>query len=693
MRDRNVRRPSLAHAVATAAACLAGGAAGAAPQPEGPVTGPEQIVIRATRLEEDRLHVPMSVGVLGRDEIQLGRPQVGLDEALVQIPGLFMQDRYNFAQDLRISIRGFGARSSFGIRGIKILVDGIPETLPDGQGQVDSVEMGAVESIEVIRGPSSSLYGNAAGGVINIVTERGAVQPFIEARLSGGENGFQKQQVELGGSADAWSWYANVSDLDFDGFRDHSATEMTQANARARYAFDEDTSLSIAFNATDSPLADDPGGLTAEEVAADPTQAAPNNLAFDAGESLEQQRIGFVFETAFDEHHALSARNYYVWRDFGNLLPLQAGGIVDLERFFWGGGVSYTYTGELAGRPERLIVGVDFDRQDDDRKRFDNLNGIPGALSFDQNENVTSTGAFVRNEWSVSDDVALTLGVRHDRVVFDVDDAFLSNGDDSGRRTFSETSPSAGLSWSVSDVIALYGNVSRSFETPTTTEFANPAGGGFNPEIEPQIATNYEVGVKGALGAKHWFEAALFSIDVEDELVPFELPEQPGRTFFENAGSSEREGLELGLTLNPLPGLRAAFAYTYSDFTFDRFVDDDGNDFSGNRLPGAPKNQYYAELSYTHGSGFHGAIDVLRVDDLFLDNANTASDDAYTVSTLRLGYEWQAGNWKIAPFAGVNNLTDEDYNANVRINAFGGRYFEPAPDRNVYAGVTLAYAW
>jgi iron complex outermembrane receptor protein len=691
MQERQARAGRLAPSL-SGAACSAVFLA-AAPAGVAQDESPEQIIVRATRIEKPLVQAPAAIGVIEKETIQLGRPQVGLDEALVQIPGLFMQDRYNFAQDLRIAIRGFGARSSFGIRGIKILVDGIPETLPDGQGQVDSIEMGSIERIEVIRGPSSSLYGNASGGVISITTEQGPPEPYLDARLSAGEFGFTKNQIETGGSSGSWSYYANASRLELDGYRDHSETESTQVNARARYAFDATSSLALAFNATDSPQADDPGGLTAEEAAADPRQAAPNNLLFDAGESVEQQRIGLTWDNAFDEHHAISARTYYVARDFGNLLPTGPGGIVDLERSFYGGGFSYTYSGMLAGRADRLIVGIDVDRQDDDRRRFDNLEGSRGALSFDQNEQVDSAGVFLQNEWSLSAALELALGLRHDRLEFDVTDAFLANGDNSGRLSFEHTSPMAGVSYELTSAIDVYGNVSTSFETPTTTELANPAGGGFNETLEPQEAVNYEAGVKGTIAGRHWFEAALFHIDVDNELIPFELASDPGRIFFENAGRSSRDGLELGLTLNPADGLRVALAYTWSDFVFDQFVDDDGNDFSGNRTPGAPENQLYGELSYTHASGFYGAVDLLWVDDLFLDNANTVQDDSYAVSTLRMGYRWESGGWSLEPFAGVNNLFDEDYDSNVRINAAFGRYFEPAPTRNAYAGLRAGYSF
>lgn len=655
-------------------------------------SGLEEIVVRATRVEKPLDRVPASIGVVNQEDIQLGQQQLGLDESLVSIPGLFMQNRFNFAQDLRISIRGFGARANFGIRGIKIIVDGIPETLPDGQGQVDSIDLGSTQQVEVIRGPSSSLYGNASGGVINITSESGPAEPFIESRLSAGEFGYTKYQVKAGGRMDAFDYMVNASSLEMDGYRDQSRVENNQLNSKFRVRFDPSSELVAIFNTTDQPISDDPGGITREQAAENPRQARDLNVAFDAGEELDQQRLGLVYTKAFGENHEFSVNNYYVWRDFANKLPFTGGGAVELERFFVGGGANYTYTGTLAGRPNRVIVGADFDLQDDDRLRFDNNMGVIGSLTFDQNEEVTSTGVFVQNEFSIRDDLELTLGVRHDSVKFDVTDRFLADGDDSGSRTLDETSPMVGLLYSVSPAVNLFATVSTAFETPTTTEFANPSGGGgFNPTLDPQTATNYELGVKGTVGDRHWYEVAVFTIDVDDELIPFELASSPGRDFFENAGKSSREGIELAFTTQPLDGLTASLAYTYSDFEFDRFMDDNGNDFAGNKIPGTPENLLHGEIAYSHASGVYGIWDALFVDDFFVNNANTEMQDSYTVSNLRAGYRGRVGRWELSPFVGISNLFDEDYNANVRVNAFGGRFFEPGPDRNLYGGLTVRY--
>ena len=652
----------------------------------------EEIVVQATRMSRPLDSVPAAISVVSQAQIQLGRQQLGLDEALNRVPGVFMQNRYNFAQDLRVSIRGFGARSAFGIRGVKILVDGIPETLPDGQGQVDSIDLGAAQQIEVLRGPSSSYYGNASGGVISVTSERGPETPFANLRFSAGEYGAQKFQGKTGGQTERANYFVSFSDSQIDGYREHSETENTQLSGRLEFDLGDRGSLLAVANHTDQPVSNDPGGINIAQAQADPRSARDRNLSFDGGEALEQTRLGFVYTLPVGEGSELQVRNYYVSRDFNNRLPFFGGGAVDLQRFFAGGGISYTQQGSLGGRPNRVVVGLDFDDQDDHRRRFNNDMGVLGALSLDQDEHVTSTGLFIQDELSISDNVRLSFGVRFDQVEFDVGDRFLSNGDDSGVRKLDDVSPMVGLLANLSPDVTVYGTYSTSFETPTTTEFANPSGaGGFNPLLEPQAATNLEVGLRGGAGSRTRYELAVFDIDVEDELIPYEIPSSPGRDFFANAGRSNRTGVEATLISQPTDRIGVTLSYTYADFTFADFLDDNGNDYSGNRIPGTVEQLVFAELSYRHPAGWFGALDALHVGDQFANNANSVADGAYTLSNLRLGFESGRGGATFSPFVGVNNLFDRSYNSNIRLNAFGRRYYEPGPGRNIYAGVAVNF--
>jgi iron complex outermembrane receptor protein len=656
----------------------------------------EEIVVTATRIPTDLVYLPFAVGSVAQGAIQRGRQQLGLDEALATIPGLFFQNRYNFAQDLRIAIRGFGARANFGIRGIRIYADDIPQTLPDGQGSVDAIDLGSAEQIEVIRGPFSAVYGAASGGVINIRTEDGPADPFLSARMNAGSYGFFQGQVKTGGQSGKLNWLANFSLTNLDGYRDHSRYENRLLNSKFRYAFDENTELTVVFNAVNSPVADDPGGLTTREVEANRRQAAPRNLLFNAGESLDQQSLGLAFRRQNGDGQELMLRAYTVSRDFSNLLPFDInsngqGGNVELDRKVYGIGGNYGWNFDLVGMENQLIVGLDYDAQRDHRTRFANDLGVTGELTTDQDEDVTTTGVYLQDVLSLSDSVSLTLGGRFDWVDYRVTDRTGAPG--SGDRDFNQFSPVAGVNWAIRQAINLYANVSTSFDPPATTELANPDGPtGFNQNLDPQTATNYELGLKGLLTARFRYELALFHIDVKDEIVPFEL-EGSGQSFFENAGSSTRNGVETSLTAELAKGLTGTASYTWSDFTFDRFSGLDGAVYDGNRIPGVPEHLLNLDLTWSHDSGLYAGWDLLYVGHFYADNANEVETGDYFVSNLRLGYRWAGQNWQIEPFAGINNLFDEKYNGNIRLNATFGRYYEPDPERNFFAGVLLRHGF
>jgi iron complex outermembrane receptor protein len=657
-------------------------------QPE--VVRLQPMVVTAPRVATPLTEVPAAISVIDRHDIQEGQPTIGLDEALVRVPGVFAQNRFNFAQDLRLSIRGFGARAAFGIRGIKILVDGIPETLPDGQSQVDSLDLGSAQRIEVLRGPVSALYGNASGGVINVVTEDGPTHPFVEARTTHGAFGLWKMQLKSGGQTGPLNYLFNVSRLELSGFRDQSRTESLVVNSKLRLDIDDSSSLTALINVVDSPRADDAGALTREEVEANPRQAAPNSLRFRTGEEVTQGRFGLVYRREFLHLHDLQVVSYYVGRQFRNSIPFT---VVEFDRSIFGGGVQYGYRGRLFEHRNRLTVGVDVQQQGDHRRNFNNVAGQPGStVQLFQDESVTSVGPYIQEEFSLLDNLTLVLGGRYDNVHFAVDDFLLSDGNDTGSRTFDQLTGRFGLLYRLRPEVNLYVNIAQSFQTPTTTELVNrpSGGGGINPEIEPEKAINYEFGVKGQAFGRLTYEAALFYIALRDELLQFS--DATGRAFFRNAGKSRRYGAELGLSLEVLEGLRATLAYTYLNAAFREFVKD-GVDLADSEVPGLPPHQVHGELFYRHPLGFYGSIEVLYVSAFFVDDENTTKNDAYTVANLRLGYMHRYRGWSVSPFLGIQNLFDTRYNSNVRTNAAGSRFFEPAPDINVYGGVAAAYKW
>ena len=491
----------------------------------------DETVVTGTRSESEVRDVPASVSRISQEEIQTAQRQLTLDESLGKVPGVFLQNSQNFSQAQRISIRGFGARSAFGIRGIKLIIDGVPATMPDGQGNVDEIDLGSASSIEVLRGPSSSLYGTASGGVINVITEEGPERPFIEGRVSIGEFGFQKYQLKTGGQYNKLNYMISGSLTDLDGYRENSFLDRKSINTKLTYEIEPKGEVSAIINILDIPDMGDPGGLNSTEVASDRGAAAPNNLRFNGGEGRSQQKLGLTYKRMLSENHELLFRNYYTFLDFNNRLPFGGGvdesngGQVVFDRTYIGGGGQYTYSEDILDVRFRFIAGFDLDSQSDDRQRYVNTDGgIRGELTMDQLEDVFSMGAYVQSEFALLQDLQITMGARYDDVTFEVSDKFLDNlsGDDSGSSNFTKLSPRLGLLWGPAEWVNMFLNLSTAFETPTTTEFANPDGGGFNESLKTQTANNIEIGMKGAISARLPvdYELAVFKIDVKNELVP-----------------------------------------------------------------------------------------------------------------------------------------------------------------------------
>ena len=592
----------------------------------------DEIEVTATRLDSTLLRSSRSVSVVGKDEIQNATQLLAMDEVLAGVPGLYMQNRYNFSQDLRVSLRGFGARSAFGIRGIKVIVDGIPETLPDGQAGVDSIDLGSASRIEVIRGPSSSNFGNASGGVIAIETETGTDPGFVQTTIATGDLGYSKFQLKSGGKTENMNYLINFSKQELDGYREHSVSEGSLMNAKFGFNLSEIDRLKLSLNYTDQPKSQDPGGINLSQVNTDRKSARDRNLSYDSGESLNQKRIGLVYER---DHSGglLTVRNYYVTRDFSNKLPFKNGGSVNIDREFYGFGMQYQF-GESLPENFSITTGFDIDRQDDDRKRFNNDSGKLGSMSFDQQEKVSSNGLFVQSRYDMGN-FSISSGIRYDEVKFDITDRFLSNGDDSGEIEFDAVSPSFGLNY-VMDNGSIFASISSSFETPTTTELANPdTSGGFNALLKPQEANNIEIGYK-SIKNDIYREIAVFNIDLNDELVPYELEEFPGRTFYSNVGKSSRKGIETLVSWSVKPNLTLDASYTYSDFSFDSFIDKNNKDFSGSKLPGLPESFAYLGIRFENESGLNMNFNLNYSGDLFANNANSVKVQAYTVSNFRL---------------------------------------------------------
>jgi iron complex outermembrane recepter protein len=673
------------------------------------------ITVSVTRAPLLLTKTPLAVQIVDRERISRGRPTWGLDEALASVPGVYAANRYNFSLDQRLSIRGFGSRAAFAVRGIKVLLDGIPQTLPDGQGQLTNLELGAADRIEVLRGSSSALYGNAAGGVISIWTDPPAAGALParadeEIRVTAGRSAreagrtwskwLSTTRLRLG--PNGGTAQLTASRLGYDGERDHSGADLRNLNAHLQLPLGA-WSLTALADLGDDPRADNPGALTLAELRANRDSAAAINLQRDAGKDVSQAQGGVTVRRAGAHGAELTATLFGLTRRLTN--P-QTFAYIDLDRVAYGARITASQPLRRGPRPQRLTVGVDFQRQRDDRVNFNYLlpTGAQPDTSrqLDQLEHVTEIGPFVQSTLDLTAHAALTAGVRYDRVAFRVDDRLVTgtNPDDSGRRIMSALSGSLGLAVSPRDAVTVYGNIGSSFETPTTTELANrpDTAGGFNPTLNPQHAVNYELGARGRTpGGGIGWSLAVFQADVRDELISYEVPSSPQRRFFRNAGTARHRGLEVGADLTLRPGVALSGTYTYADYHYVRyrFSPDTARTFvlDGRALPGVPPSSARLALRVgSSGVGAWGELETSYTAAYLVDDTLSTRTSPWWVTNLRLGWEGRMAGARLGPFLGVNNLFNRLYVGSVTINASRGRYYEPAPGRTLYLGVTLGAA-
>jgi len=657
--------------------------------------------VSVTRADRPLTQIPQSVQTIDRAQISRARPTWGLDEALANVPGVFVANRYNFSQDQRISIRGFGARSAFAVRGIKILVDGIPQTLPDGQGQLTNLELGEVDRIEVLRGSASALYGNASGGVISIWTKPHDVARVSEdARFMAGRfdqrsgRSWNKWQSTTSMRVGSGTALVTVSRLNYDGERDHSAADNRVLNARVQLPVGTRWSLALVTDVGDNPRADNPGSLTLAELNANRDTVPLLNRNRNAGKAVTQVQTGATLHGTMANGGEAAFTIFALTRDLTNPITTT---YIDLGRVDYGARASVTLS-------HRLTAGFDFQRQRDDRKNFNYLN-TPGdsakpdtVRSLDQLEHVTEIGPFVQSALELSAHTTLTAGLRYDWVKFAVQDRLITttppNPDDSGDRLMRAFSGSLGLAVNPSRRATLYGNIGSSFETPTTTELANSAtgAGGFNPDLKPQQAWNYEIGARASLSERVAFTLAVFQADVRDALVPYELAAP--RFYYRNAGSTRHRGVELGADVTVVPAVSVHAVWTYADYRYRRYSFTTGtvvHTLDGRALPGIPQNWLnlmvraqpaafhgaWAEVQQTHSSGF------------FVSDTLTTRAAPWWATNVRVGWEGKVGSTRLGPFLGINNAFNHLYVSSVVINAARDRFYEPAPGRNVYVGLSV----
>ncbi|MEH6356018.1 MAG: TonB-dependent receptor [Marinobacter sp.] len=652
------------------------------------------IVVTAPVMERELYKTPVAISVVRRESIQEGQPRSKLIETLSQVPGVFLQNQDNFAQGERIAIRGFGARAPFGVRGVTIMVDGIPYTLPDGQAQLDAIDLDSAERIEVIRGSASVLYGNAAGGVISVTTSDGYRKPDkTSVRATGGSDNFGKVVINNNQSSGLWSHNVSASALNYEGYRDHARVEKYLLNTKLRRELGKDRSLTAILNLLENPRSEDPGALTADQVEADRSQAGRFTEQYDTGQAVDQQVLGLQYQDLSAGPGELRAKTFYMRRNFEQQLPYPGDSRIDYNRDYFGASTDYRQSLQLAGLPFRYVAGLEARKQKDDRIRREmSFNGNLQGLTAEELQTATTLGAFVQSDLDLSDQLTLSIGGRFDRIHLKVDDEFAADGNQSGSRAFREWSGSAGLSYRYLPSHQAYANISTAFETPTFSEFANPSGvGGLNPETEPQKSLNHELGLRGDLSNGIDYDLTLFWVDVRDELIPYELTGPDDRTFYRNAGDTTRKGFEAAAGWLFSPSWRAETALTLASYTFDDYRSE-GNNYDNNRLPGLPEQVWSNRLKWEGLGGTFITFETRYIGDMVADSANEVQVDDYWLANLRGGNTLYAGrNLLLKGFAGIRNLGDKDYFANVRINASNGRYFEPAAGRVWYLGLETVF--
>ena len=668
---------------------LAAGPDGATTTSTAPDLAEEQIVVIGTRTQEGFERSPYATAVLDREDVVGARPTLQLGEALSQVPGVFVTSRENFSQDSRVSIRGFGARSAFGIRGLRVVLDGIPLTLPDGQSQIDSLDMAHIGRIEILRGPAGSLYGNAAGGVLMLESRVPDAPLEAQTRFLVGDFGTAKLNASAGAQLGDEAWVsAFVSRTRTDGWRPLAAAEQTVAQVRAVTRLSDAVRWSAAVHWVDAPVADDPGGLTLEQFRSEPRSAAAVNERFATGEVLSQLQAGSRLEVDWRPEQRTELSAHAGLRDFRNSVPFRT---VDFTRDFFGALLVHRWSEASWLSGHRLVLGAEVQGQEDRRGNQGNSGapadggiGAPdGELSLLQTERVLGLGLFAQERLALLPQLELLASARYDRIEFDVED-FLGEGAATGGRLFDRLTGQGGVSWQPVERFTLFANVSQAYEAPTTTELVSAApDGGLSPTLDAQSAVSYELGAR-TRGRRYRAELTGFFIDLEDELVSAEDAE--GRDVFTNAGRSQRVGAEAWFRYRPWSRLELLAAYTWLRATYE----DEGRE--GNLLPGLPEHRLFGRIRYDDGTAF-AAAEVEWVDVRFADDANEVAAPAHALVEVRAGARARLGSeWLGILSLGIRNLADVRYVDNVRPNAFGGRALEPGAPLSVFSTLELRYA-
>ncbi|MIP96338.1 TonB-dependent receptor, partial [Salmonella enterica subsp. enterica] len=647
----------------------------------------DTIIIQATRTDRERLTTPASVYYLNQE--QDNSMNVNLSETLKGVPGLQLNNRENYAQDLQISMRGFGARSSFGVRGVRLYVDGIPATMPDGQGQTSNIDLNSLDHIEVLGGAFSSLYGNSSGGTILTTTTEGQGADSIElGHSAGSQNKGQTKLVLQGGSENASepSYIISSSYFDTNGYRDHSSAHKVLNNAKLTWDLEDGSKINWMNNYV-KIAADDPGGLTRDQWKANPRQVATNVLLYNARKEIEQLQTGLTWNKPINDQHELYGMAYWGQRAVTQYQSIprtaqggvnHAGGVIDFDRNFYG--TDLRWTGKDILPDIQLIAGLAFDAMTEDRKGYQNFLGdrlgVKGELRRDEDNTLWNLDPYLQASYHFAPDWTLDAGLRYSNVHFKSKDKFLANGNNSGKTDYQKLLPSMALSWQILPELMTYVSYAQGFETPTFTEMSYPANTAENRSFSLKAAESetYEMGLKSAntLGD---FTVAVFHTTTQDDIVS--AGNDNGRSTFRNADQTLREGIELSWNKSLWRDLTAQASYSYIDATFDadipEILNQNGNIAvsrveSGNYIPGIAKNQAFLSLGWKPENGLSAGLDVRYSDRIYVNDTNTEYAPSYTVAGANVGYKWNMKDWSVKTFARVDNLFDKDYSGSVIVN-------------------------
>ncbi|KIU35764.1 TonB-dependent receptor [Atlantibacter hermannii] len=672
----------------------------------------QTMVVTASPGPVSELETPAAVSVVTGDDLRYAAPQINLSENLGSVPGLQILNRQNYAQDLQLSIRGFGSRSTYGVRGIRLYVDGIPATMPDGQGQTSNIDLNSVASVEVLRGPFSALYGNASGGVIDVKTETGEAPPTIEASSYYGSFGTWRYGLKASGATGDGTQPGDVnytvSSTRFTthGFRDHSDARKNLANAKLGVRIDDVSTLTLLLNSVDI-RANDPGGLSYSEWRDNPRQS-PRGEQYDTRKTIRQTQAGLNYQRALSTSDDLSITAYAGQRETVQYQsipagpqrnPTHPGGVIDLSRHYQGIDSRLTHRDTLWTLPVDVTVGLNYENMSENRKGFENFtldNGVPlygvkGDKRRDERNLMWNLDPYLQSSWQLSDALSLDAGVRYSSIWFDANDHYITaaNGDDSGEASYHKWLPAGALKYKVTDAWNVYLSAGRGFETPTINELSYRSGGqnGLNLALKPSTSDTVELGSKTRIG-NGLFSAALFQTDTDNEIVVD--ASSGGRTTYKNAGKTRRQGLELSLDQQFAWDWKLKMAWTLLDATY-RSNACGATDCNGNRMPGIARNLGYASFGYQPEQGWYAGADVHYMGDIMADDENSAKAPSYTVAGLNTGYKFLYERWALDLFGRVDNLFDKGYVGSVIVNESNGRYYEPAPGRNYGVGMSVSY--